>query len=168
MSWVDCEEKAPSPCGAHGVLQRWSMELLCLEAELRRGHGVQAGLWDATPHLLHQHLHVVGAAPAIGFHDEAESQSHRRHVHLGAGGRKQGLSLAWRGHTTPPSPIGPGCQGHPGRPAGGKREASRQEAPPPRGLAGESSYRRCQKRKWPILRLARARSSRNLVSSQSR
>lgn len=46
------------------------------------------------PHLLHQHLHVVDTAPAIGLHDEAEAQGHRRHVHLGAGGRKKGLSLA--------------------------------------------------------------------------
>lgn len=76
VSWVDWEEQALSPCRAHRVLQRWGVELLCLEAEPRRGRGVQAGLWGAAPHLLHQHLHVVGAAPAVGFHDEAEAQGH--------------------------------------------------------------------------------------------
>lgn len=71
------------------------------------------------PHLLHQHLHVVGTAPAVGLHDEAEAQGHRRHVHLGAGGRKKGLSLARQGHTASPSPVrtprpagnmGPACK----------------------------------------------------------
>lgn len=59
------------------------------------------------PHLLHQHLHVVGAAPAVGLHDEAEAQGHRRHMHLGAGERKEGLSLA-----TQPLPT---RSGHPGQ-----------------------------------------------------
>lgn len=66
-----------------------------------------------APHLLHQHLHVVGAAPAVGLHDEAEAQGHRRHVHLGAGGRERGLSLAW-GATQPlPAWLDP-APGHPG------------------------------------------------------
>lgn len=120
------------------------------------------------PHLLHQHLHVVGAAPAVGFHDEAKAQGHRRHVHLGAGGRRKRLSLTWQGHTAPP---GPNRTPRPAETQGRGRWARGPSSSwPPRETQGpgQSSYRRCQKRKWPILRLARARSSRNLASSQSR
>lgn len=30
----------------------------------------------AKPYLLHQHLHVVGAASAVRLHDEAKTQCH--------------------------------------------------------------------------------------------
>lgn len=52
---------------------------------LQRGRPAQTAP-RAGPHLLHEHLHVVGATPAVGLHDEAEAQGHGRHVHLGAGG----------------------------------------------------------------------------------
>lgn len=55
------------------------------------------------PYLFHQHLHVVGAAPAVGFHDEAETESHRWYVHLGAGDQMV-PSLASQDLTSPPQP----------------------------------------------------------------